>query len=86
VNDKWVEQDANLWWTLTLATAKSAIKKANIKTEEIKGISVSSQGVTLVPVDENLSPLQNAISWLDVRAERQAGLIEKDFFSGKADR
>jgi len=77
--DKWVEQDADLWWMLTLETAKGAIKKANIDKEEIKGISVSSQGVTLVPVDEDLKPLQNAISWLDVRAESQTKQIDDNF-------
>lgn len=77
--DKWVEQDANLWWSLTVETAKAAIAKANIAKEEIKGISVSSQGITCVPVDENLTPLYNALSWLDVRAEKQTAQIEEDF-------
>ncbi len=77
--DKWVEQDAELWWTLTLKTAKEAIAKAGINGDKIKGISVSSQGITLVPVDKGLHPLHNALSWLDVRAERQTEQIEKDF-------
>lgn len=77
--EKWVEQDADLWWTLTLKTAKSAIRKATVAAEEIRGISVSSQGITLVPVDENLNPLCYALSWLDMRAEQQKERIEKDF-------
>lgn len=80
--EKWVEQDANLWWTLTLKTAKDAIEKAGIewdRREEIKGISVSSQGITLVPVDEEINPLHNAFSWLDVRAKKQEEQICKDF-------
>lgn len=79
--DKWVEQDAELWWALTLETAKEAIEKAKLPASEVKGISVSSQGITLVPVDKELKPLYHAISWLDTRAESQAGQIEKDFGS-----
>lgn len=77
--DKWVEQDAMLWWTLTLQTAKEAIAKAGADGTEIKGISVSSQGITVVPVDKCLNPLHNALSWLDVRAGSQAEQIKKDF-------
>ncbi len=77
--DRWVEQDAEQWWTLTLKTAKEAIKKAGLPAGEIKGISVSSQGITLVPVDSGLNPLYHAISWLDTRAERQTRQIERDF-------
>jgi len=77
--DKWVEQDARLWWELTQRTAKTAIEKAGADPGMIKGISVSSQGITLVPVDEKLNPLHHAISWLDVRAEKQTEEIERDF-------
>lgn len=79
LGDKWVEQDAELWWTLTLETAKGALEKAGVSAAEVKAISVSSQGITLVPVDKKLNPLYHAISWLDTRAEQQAEQIEKDF-------
>lgn len=75
----WVEQDANLWWKLTMETAKGAMAKAGIPGNEIRGISVSSQGITLVPVDEELRPLYHAISWLDVRPQEQAARLERDF-------
>ena len=77
--DKWIEQDANIWWTLALETAKEAIAKAGICGEEVKGIAVSSQGITLVPVDKRFSPLHNAISWLDLRAESQTEQLNEDF-------
>lgn len=77
--EKWAEQDANLWWTLTLETAKDAIRKSGIDGKQIHAISVSSQGITVVPVDRNFNPLYNAISWLDVRAERQTAQLEADF-------
>lgn len=74
-----VEQDASLWWELTLATAKKAIGSSNVKAEQICGISVSSQGITLVPVDKDFHPLCNAISWLDARAEKEAERIRADY-------
>ena len=77
--EKWTEQDAELWWTLTLRTAKEVIRKSGIPGHQISGISISSQGITIVPVDKNLNPLCNAISWLDVRPEKQCEQIEQDF-------
>ena len=77
--ENWVEQDANLWWELTLKTTKAALDKSGIDRRKVKGISVSSQGITLVPVDENTTPLCNAISWLDKRAQKQVERIKVDF-------
>lgn len=76
---KWVEQDAELWWEMTLRTAKQAIRESGQDPMKIRGISISSQGITIVPVDRQLHPLCNAISWLDVRAERQTAQIRGDF-------
>ncbi len=75
----WVEQDAELWWTLTKKTMKEALKKANVCGKEVDGVSISSQGITVVPVDENFTPFCNAQSWLDVRGEREASQIEADY-------
>lgn len=74
--EKWAEQDADLWWTLTMETSKAVIAKAGIDGRSIRGISISSQGITIVPVDRELHPLCNALSWLDVRAEQQVREIE----------
>lgn len=79
----WVEQDANLWWELTLKTVKNAIEKANIDANLIKAISISSQGITIVPVDNDLKPLYNAISWLDSRPKEQTLKIHKELGAEK---
>ena len=75
----WVEQDAEHWWEMTLQTAQKAIAKGSVSANQIAGISVSSQGITVVPVDKNFRPLCNAISWLDSRAEEQAKRLENDW-------
>ncbi len=73
-----VEQDAELWWELTLRTAAAAIEKAGLDGKSIDSISISSQGITVVPVDHALRPLCHALTWLDVRAEQEtAELVER---------
>lgn len=75
----YVEQKAENWWEMTLRTAAKAIQQAGINGEEIEGISISSQGITVVPVDEKLVPLCNALSWLDTRAELETTQIRAEF-------
>lgn len=59
------EQDANTWYSDSCKVIKEATK--NIDGRNVAGISISSQGITTVPVDENFVPLNNAINWMDVR-------------------
>lgn len=75
----YVEQNAESWWEMTLRTATKAIERSGVSGKEIDGISISSQGITIVPVDKNISPLYNAITWLDTRAEDETALIKEDF-------
>lgn len=77
--EKWVEQSAELWWELTLKTAEKAIADSGVCSREIEGISISSQGITVVPVDRELNPLCLAISWLDMRATEENETIRRDF-------
>lgn len=75
--EKYVEQDAELWWELTKKTLNCALKKANTSPKEVKGISISSQGITIVPVDKDINALSNAISWLDERAEKEIECVKE---------
>ena len=59
--ENYVEQDTIQWWELTLRTAKNAIEKSGIKGEEIDSISISSQGITVVPVRVAIAPGKNSL-------------------------
>jgi xylulokinase len=68
------EQNPNEW----VSVVKKILKDLNskIKTEgSIEAICFSTQGGTVVPVDQDFNPLCRAITWLDRRA---ADLICKD--------
>lgn len=70
-----VEQDADLWYKGVCEVISKLVKLTGA--EDIKGISVSSQGISVVPVDENFNPLRTAISWLDTRADKECEFLGK---------
>lgn len=53
----------------------------------IRGIAITTQGETIIPVDEHGNPLSKAIVWLDGRAEEQAekirSIVPEDVFYAK---
>ncbi len=74
-----VEQDANEWWNLTKKTIKLALGKMRINGSRIKALSISSQGISFVPVDREGNPLYNVINWLDRRATKETEDILREF-------
>lgn len=68
--DGFVEQDANEWWFLICDGLRHVVRETGISA--VRGISVSTQSISFVPVDEEGRTLYNAISWLDMRAEAYA--------------
>lgn len=80
-----IEQDPNQWWTSTIAILKYMTALAGDDVvSNIKGISISSQCPTLLPLDENGEPIHNAIIYADGRAvaetERVTEIIGYDKF------
>jgi xylulokinase len=67
-----VEQDAELWWTLSKRVMQEAVAQANILPESVQALGVSTQGISFVPVDRAGRVLRNAINWLDTRATQEA--------------
>lgn len=64
-----VEQDPMEWWENACAILQEMTSQAGAEiVSRIKGISISSQCVTLLPVDVNGTPLYNAIIYQDSRA------------------
>ena len=65
------EQDAELWYSGVCDAIARLV--AACGPEEIRGLSISSQGISVVPVDDQFRPLRTALSWLDVRADEDGG-------------
>lgn len=67
-----VEQDANEWWDNAVTILRSVTQKAGPEiVSRIRGISVSSQTVTMLPVDHSGTPLRNALIWMDSRSNKE---------------
>ncbi len=65
------EQDVDEWWNAMCTTTKELLIKANVKPEEIKGLSFCSQMQGLVLVDENGNALRRPMSYMDQRAQKE---------------
>jgi xylulokinase len=63
-----IEQDPHAWWSLTSQAIQESLTNAGIDRSGVKGISVSSQGISFVLLDREGEPLGNAVNWLDGRA------------------
>ena len=75
LSDTEIEQDAELWWEVSKTVIRTSVTKAQIDPQAVLGISVSAQGIAVVPVDRQGTPLRPALSWLDIRAVRQRDQI-----------
>lgn len=69
------EQDSNDWIKASRAAILEALRDNKDKT--VSAISVSSQGSSMVLVDENGAPVGNAITWMDSRARSEATELEQ---------
>lgn len=69
------ELPAETYWEASLKTLRFVIAKAG--SNVIAGISISSQGETLIPVDKDGQALRNAIVWVDNRAANQAAYLNE---------
>ena len=70
------EQSPVELWEMTKRTVKNTLSASKTALENIKSMSVSTQGISFVPIDNNGKALCNMISWLDTRAQKQAKQIE----------
>lgn len=64
------EQRAQDWWRAVIETVHEVCEKLPAG-RKVAAISLSLQGGTIVPVDENMEPLRNAIVWNDGRCAKQ---------------
>ncbi len=74
-----VEQDANLWWSNAAEILRKITSAAGPEiVASIKGICVSSQTVTMLPVDEEGTPLRNGLIWMDSRSAKELQFIKDE--------
>lgn len=73
-----VEQDAALWWKLSMKAMKQLIAESGIPSEQIVAICCDSQYSLIIPVNEHAEPLMNAISWMDTRG----GIYNRQLMKG----
>lgn len=65
-----VEQDPTCWWRAVVDTVRDCVRHMPMG-QNVASMSLSVQSGTLVPVDCDMQPVGNAISWLDTRAGKE---------------
>ena len=76
VDGDFVEQEPAEWWDLSCEAILRALEEAGCDREAVGGISISSQGISFVPVDGAGAALGRAVNWLDMRAVKEAQELE----------
>ena len=71
-----VEQSADEWWDNASADFRELSEKAGPEIiARVRGISISSQTVTMLPVDREGRPLRGALIWMDSRSAKEMHYI-----------
>jgi sugar (pentulose or hexulose) kinase len=63
----WAENDPETYWSAVGAACRSLIADPAVRVDAIAGLSLTTQGGTVVVVDSDGRPLRPAIIWLDRR-------------------
>ena len=74
-----VECDAETYWAACCAVIRRVIADSGVPPADVATLAISSQGETLIAVDDRGQPLRPAIVWLDNRAVNQATAIADEF-------
>jgi xylulokinase len=69
----WAEQDPAAWWDAIVAATRAAMNQAGVSPDQVRGIGLTGQMHGIVMLDADLTPLRNAIIWMD---RRSADLID----------
>lgn len=69
LNVAWNERDASAMWEDTISAIREVIKSSKVNPEDIKAIACTGHGNGLYLVDNNGTPVRNAINSTDSRAQ-----------------
>ncbi|HER24094.1 MAG TPA: carbohydrate kinase [Candidatus Atribacteria bacterium] len=68
LSSRWIDHDPKTWLEAAQSTVKEAISKLKETHKNFSAIAVTSQRATVIPVDKDGDPIDNAILWQDKRA------------------
>ncbi len=74
-----VELDPETYWAGMKSCVALLLKSRPEARDAVRGIGITTQGETLIPVDEKGRPLRRAIVWLDGRAVEESARIRSTF-------
>jgi len=74
-----VELEPDTYWDAFCSALRELFGSGKAVPASVRALAISSQGETLIPVDEGGKPLRRAIVWLDDRAGGEAKEIEAKF-------
>ena len=72
----WVSQNADDWWDAVVCTVRGALEKISDK-NDVAAIGISTQGASMLAVDEDGRPLCEVITWMDSRAARETEYLSE---------
>jgi xylulokinase len=73
------EMEPERYWQALCDCTQNLLAETNVDPSEIAALAISSQGETLVVIDEAGNPLYPAIVWLDNRSQAEAKEVEARF-------
>lgn len=79
----WAEQNPDHWWMA--AQNLCQLVRGEIGYSSLRGVCISGQAPSCVPVDLNGKPLRPAILWLDRRADDQVASLQNKLGPGIAE-
>lgn len=79
----YAQQDPDIYWQTACRITKEALSQGVVKPEEIAGIIFAAQWKGIIPVDDGMRPLHEAILWLDRRAAAQAQQLNDKLGAGR---
>lgn len=71
------EQNPEDWWQAVCTATQRLVHDARVRAEDIRGIGVDGQSWIALPVDRRGTPLRNAMTWMDRRAESECEMLCK---------
>lgn len=75
----WAQVNPEVYWQACVQAVHSLVRLDGVQNEAIAALAVSSQGETILAVDEHGKPVYPAIVWLDNRAGEEARQLSELF-------